>query len=111
MSESTPTRADVLREFSTPRVSHTSSGFHWDGKTWDEPTRESLADEIVRLRALVPQQHERYVRVAYPEMVEMLRDGSQPVTVRIVEHAGGELWLECYAHHCAALRDGGADGQ
>lgn len=47
----TPTRADVLREFSTPHLIYTGEEFQWDGQTWDEPTRESLADEVLRLRA------------------------------------------------------------
>ncbi len=93
MSESTPTRADVLREFSTPRVSHTSSGFHWDGKTWDEPTRESLADEIVRLRA-----H----RDAMIRRVEMMPTRYVNLAVHDAVSRAAVL---------AALREGGDDGR
>lgn len=92
MSEpnATPTRADVLREFSTPRVSHTSSGFHWDGKTWDEPTRESLADEIVRLRGQ---------RDAIRKKLEAITDVVDDTTAAEIDAV------------LAALRDGGTDGQ
>lgn len=87
----TPTRADVLREY--------SERFPWNFAQF----ADALADEIVRLRA------EREAMIRRVEALERYDAEAEYDEVVMAQHLDG-CWLKRSAV-LAALRDGGTDGR
>jgi hypothetical protein len=69
---------------------------------WGVEASKALS-HIQALQKLIPPEHERWVRVANPEMVELMRNGTRPVILTITDGAQGELILLAHAHDCNTL--------